>query len=430
MAKTYVNKEGNLILEIREEPLSAWLTIKKTDFLIDENEILALIEEAGIKSGFDEAIDYICKHSLEKEFEVPFPIAMCNKKEVTSMLRYNFNPDLLSRPENGINISTLEKLKVFRSGDVVAEYSSNIFAQGGSIYDIFGNLLDANSVDTEQAKALAGDNIAYDVQNKQFSALVDGFPYLDENGCICLLDRVLLNGNEIPPETKVKCPINLIIEGSITYADIHCEADISVQGDIQFSTINCAKNMFIAGDIISSNRKGIIVWGNLECRSILNSYVLCLNNIHFTDKIENSTVVCDGEIIGDLNSSEICGGLTQAGESITVFQAGSYDRTKTEIEIALCPFYRNLLLLLIRELIHLKEDKELNATTIAELENRIEKYERALDEKLNQILKSEKQKPKKIKVQDVIRPPVVFRILKHGYKVNRQEKGLEFEEKD
>jgi uncharacterized protein (DUF342 family) len=222
----------------------------------------------------------------------------------------------------------------------------------------------------------------------------------------------------------------LIIEGSITYADIHCEADISVQGDIQFSTINCAKNMFIAGDIISSNRKGIIVWGNLECRSILNSYVLCLNNIHFTDKIENSTVVCDGEIIGDLNSSEICGGLTQAGESITVFQAGSYDRTKTEIEIALCPFYRNLLLLLIRELIHLKEDKELNATTIAELENRIEKYERALDEKLNQILKSEKQKPKKIKVQDVIRPPVVFRILKHSYEVNRPEKGLEFEEKD
>ncbi|HOI01517.1 MAG TPA: hypothetical protein PLU29_01895, partial [Candidatus Cloacimonas acidaminovorans] len=102
----------------------------------------------------------------------------------------------------------------------------------------------------------------------------------------------------------------------------------------------------------------------------------------------------------------------------------------TEIEIALCPFYRNLLLLLIRELIHLKDDKELNATAIAELENRIEKYERALDEKLNQILKSEKQKPKTIKVHDVIRPPVVFRILKHSYEVNRQEKGLEFEEKD
>ncbi len=69
----------------------------------------------------------------------------------------------------------------------------------------------------------------------------------------------------------------------------------------------------------------------------------------------------------------------------------------------------------------MKEDKELNATTIAELENRIEKYERALDEKLNQILKSEKQKTENNKSADTIRPPVVFHILKHSYEVNRQK---------
>ena len=57
-------------------------------------------------------------------------------------------------------------------------------------------------------------------------------------------------------------------------------------------------------------------------------------------------------------------------------------------------------------------------------------YERALDEKLNQILKSEKQKLKKISVHDVSRPPIVFRILKHSYEVTKPEKGLEFEEKD
>lgn len=430
MAKTYVNNEGNLILEIREEPLSAWLTIKKTGKIIGENEILALLEDAGIKCGFDEAVNYMRLHSLEKEFDVPFPVAMCNKQEVTSILHYNFNPDILSYPENGINIKTLEKLKVFRSGDIVAEYSCNIFTQSGSIYDIFGNLIDSGSVDTEQAKALAGDNIAYDIQNRQFIAIKDGFPYLDEQGCICLLDKVSLNGNEIPPEIQVKCPINMIIEGNVIYADIHCEADISVQGDVQSSTINCVKDLFITGDIISSNKKGIIVWGNLECRSIHNSCVLCRNDIHFTDNIENSTVVCDGEITGDWNNSAICGGLTQAGVAITVFQAGSYDQSKTEIEIALSPFYRNMLLLLTRELIYLKEDKELNATAIAELENRIEIYERALDEKLYQILKSEKQKLKKISVHDVSRPPIVFRILKHSYEVTKPEKGLEFEEKD
>lgn len=430
MAKTFTNKDENLILEIRTDPLSAWLTIKKTGKLIDENEILALIDEAGIKNGFDEAVEYLRLQSLEKEYDVPFPIAMCNKQECNIMLHYKFNPDLPLTAETPIDVATLAKLIPFRTGDVVAEYSCNIFNQSGSIYDIFGELIDFGLVDIEQAKALAGDNITYDNQNRHFIALKDGFPYLDEQGRICLLNSITLSSKDIPAEAKIQCPIDLLLDGTIAFADIECEADLYVQGDLHSCTVVCKKDLEVKGEIISCIKKGIIIGGNLECQSISGSNVLCQNDIHFTDKIESSTVVCDGEIVGAEGSSEICGGLTQAGNSITVFQAGTYDRTKTEIEIALCPFYRNLLLLLTRELVHLKEEREINATAIAALENRIQNYETALDENLNRILKTEQPITKKIKVQDLCRPPIIFRILKHSYEVSKPQKGLTFEEKD
>ena len=430
MDKTYTNKEGNLILEIRDEPLSAWLTIKKTGKLIDEYAIIALLEEAGIKSGFEEAVEYAQIHSLEKEFDIPFPVAMCKKDENKTILRYKFNPDILTAPDMEISYQTLAKLKVFKAGDTVAEYSHNIFEQKGSIYNIFGELIDASSVDPEQAIALAGENVAYDVQNCTYYLLKDGYPYVDEEGHISLLDSITLKASELPSDTIISCPIDLIIEGDLTYANLHCDANLRIEGEVHSCSIECKKDMLVTGDINASSAKGIIVWGNLECSSIHNSYIVCLNNIHFTNKLENSTVVCDGEIIGAPDRSEICGGLTQAGESITAFQAGSYNNTITEIEIAISPFYRNLLLILTKDLIRLKENKDINATAIVDLENRIQNYEILLDDKLNQFLNREQKDTKRISIQDISRPPIIYRILKHSYEINKREKKIEFIEKE
>jgi hypothetical protein len=90
--KTYTNKEGNLILEIRDEPLSAWLTIKKTGKLIDEYAIIALLEEAGIKSGFEEAVEYAQIHSLEKEFDIPFPLLCVKRMRIKQSYAINLIP--------------------------------------------------------------------------------------------------------------------------------------------------------------------------------------------------------------------------------------------------------------------------------------------------------------------------------------------------
>jgi len=76
MSKILTNPGGNIILELKDDRLSAWLTIKRENRLIDEKDILDLVEQAGIKNGFEEAQRYMRKHSMEKDFDIPFHLAM------------------------------------------------------------------------------------------------------------------------------------------------------------------------------------------------------------------------------------------------------------------------------------------------------------------------------------------------------------------
>ena len=91
MNKILTNLAGTLRLELRDDRLSAWLTIRSHGRLIDEQYILDLIEEAGIKTGFEEADRYMRKHGLEKDFDIPFPIAMCDRVKGESKLNYFFD---------------------------------------------------------------------------------------------------------------------------------------------------------------------------------------------------------------------------------------------------------------------------------------------------------------------------------------------------
>jgi len=86
--------------------------------------VLALIDEAGIKSGFDEALDYIREHGIEKDFDKPFPIAICNitaedEEEKEAKLNYNFDHQLI-RDIGSVSFRELADAGYFDEGEVIA----------------------------------------------------------------------------------------------------------------------------------------------------------------------------------------------------------------------------------------------------------------------------------------------------------------------
>ncbi|MDD2230224.1 MAG: FapA family protein [Candidatus Cloacimonetes bacterium] len=430
MNKVITNKAGNLVLELRQDTMSAWLTIKNNGKLIDEGDILALIEEAGIKTGFEEAIRHIRENSLEKDFDVPFPIAICNLKESTCTLRYQFNPDLQINFNAGINFTDLERISYVQAGAVVADYSSNLFEQGGSIYDIFGELINPGSIDEEQAASLCGNNVSFDKANREFITAKMGYPYLDDLGRICVLDTLVLSGEDIPNEAQIRTPLDVIIKGGLTCVNLVCGGNLHIDGELHASSVYVKGDFCIDGDILACTVGGVKVMGNLNCQSIRDSLVLCRQQLNFSGCIDNCTVACDGDILGNYENSEIQGGSIQAGGSISIANLGGSDTALTELEIAISPFYRAILMQMTRELIHYKEDSETNAEAIAELQIQIKKAESDLDEQLNAFLRRPIEDKKSVIVHRDVRPPLSIRVLKHSYEIKSPQQGLEIIEKE
>lgn len=429
MNKTFSNKAGNLILELRKDTMSAWLTIKKSGHLIDEAEIVKLIEEAGIKTGFEEALSHIREHSLEKEFDTPFPIAICSGKPNQSVLKYNFNPDLSLDPTQPLSYEIFQRLISVPSGAVIAEYTNNIFEHEGSIYDIFGELISQGSIDEDQALAMVGSGVSFSLSDRQYLATTSGFPYVDAAGRICIATELILNSSDLPSEVSFDHHLSLKISGDLAQQKLHSAGTLFISGDIHNSEVDCHGDLHLEGDIINCNADLLIIRGDLFCKNISSSKVICQKTLRFGGSIRNSSVVCDGDILGS-EGSNISGGNAQAGGSVSISEAGDNSGSLTEIEIAISPFHRTLLLHLSRKLIHLKSDPEANAHAIDELQALIKHCEEKLDENLTAFINRTQTGQKRVVISGEIHPPISIRVLKHNYHYSSSQSGLELVEKE
>ncbi|MCK9557540.1 MAG: FapA family protein [Candidatus Cloacimonetes bacterium] len=427
MNKILTGKSGNVILELRQDSSSAWLTIKRSGRLVDEKEILDLIDEAGIKSGFEEAMQLIREHGIEKEYDKPFPVAICMKgpgKEAA--LNYHFDPEAIPRDLKSLNFKELGRITYVKEGDVVASFSDNLFERDGSIYDIFGELITPPVVDEDSAMQQAGDWVRYEARD--FVAETTGYPYLDTEGKICILTELKLNAEDIPTDVFIRSPLKLEIEGDLNNVQIAGAKSITVHGNLEDCSIYTEGDLIVRGDIISCNNPGIQVLGSLKVSGIRQSRVHVKESIDFDEYIEHSTVACDGDITGSYEESRISGGLTQSGASISIGTAGSYEGEETEIEIAISPFYRALLMQMTKEAVRLREEGDDRA--LDELHERIRRCENELDKQLNLFLKRPADQKKSLRVEGYVHAKTLFRVLKHSYQIKSRQTGISLVEKE
>lgn len=428
MSKILTNRAGNIKLELRDDRLSAWLTLRSEKRLTDEQDILDLIEEAGIRTGFEEAEKYMRKHGLEKDFDTPFPIAMCNRVKGESKLNYFFDLEFAKHFDGRVTPCDLDTLTCIEAGTVIADYNSNIFERQGSIYDIYGEMLSDEKFDLETAQRVAGDNVSFKGDKNQFVATDKGFISVDEAGRISVIGTLILEGDLCDPGQELRCPADLEIRGSLQNAVLYAAGKVLVKGDIINVTLNCRSDLNLDGEIIECRQPGLDVAGNISCRGIQASRVLCRGQIAFTHQISGSEIIADSGISSETGS--IRAGHIECGNSLTVAELGDPDGTETMVEITIGPYHKAILMRLTRELLRLKEAPEDNAAAIEEMNGLIKTCEADLDGELNRFLNRPREQKYSLKVLRELHPPVQARILKHEYKIRDRQSGLELWEKD
>jgi uncharacterized protein (DUF342 family) len=427
MNKTFTSKSGNVSLELRKDSSSAWLTIRRSGRLVDEKEILDLIDEAGIKSGFEEALQLVRERGLEKEYDKPFPIAICQKGESKeASLHYHFDPEAIPADIKEVKPEMLNRISYVHEGDVIAGYSDNIFERDGSIYDIFGDLITPPVVDEEEARGLAGRYVRY--ESRDFIAEQTGYPYLDHEGRISIITELSVDAADIPPGMFLRSPLALSITGDLSNAHIAGARALQVTGDLTDCRIYCESDMLVTGTISNCINPGIQVLGALRVGGISHSRVYVKEGIEFDGILEHATIACDGDILGTYAASGIVGGLIQSGGNIELGTAGSSAGDETEIEIAISPFYRALLMQMTKEAVRLREEGDDQA--LDELHERIRRCEAELDNQLNSFLKRPADMKKALRVSGEVYPKTLFRVLKHSYQIKSRQTGISLIEKE
>jgi len=428
MNKIIKSKSGNVILELRQESASAWITIKRTGKLVSEQEILDLIEEVGIKSGFDEALALAREQGIEKDFDTPFPIAVCKREKIEkeATLHYHFDPTAISKEQSADSLSLLSRIGYVNAGDTVASYADNLFERDGSIYDIFGELITTPVVDEGKAHSMAGEFVRYEAHD--FIAETMGYPYLDEEGKISILTELKVDSSAVPKDEFIRSPLALEITGDLESANIACARELIVHGKVFDSSIYCESDMVVLGDIDGCINPGIQVLGSLKVESIHNSRVNVQKDLSFATEILHSTIATDGDLFGSGSESRIVGGLTQAAGNIEIAIAGDSTSEETEIEIAISPFYRAILMQMTKESVRLREEG--NSSALDDLQKRISRCEEELDNQLNMFLRRSPEDKRTVSVSDAVYPKTLFRVLKHSYQIKSRQKGIYLVEKE
>ncbi|MDZ4181562.1 MAG: FapA family protein, partial [Candidatus Cloacimonadaceae bacterium] len=327
--------------------------------------------------------------------------------------------------------SDLKALTCVEADTVLADYAGNIFDRQGSIYNIFGEMIEDANAGREKEQALAGENVIYDDVRRRYVAARTGYPKIEPDGRLSIIDDLIIEGDLSGDDAKVRAQVSVLIRGNVQEADIAVRGNVVVEGDIMRSRIYCEGDLNVSGDIRACGNPGIEVLGRINCRGLYDSRVLCLSSLFFKTEAQNCILVAETGInSADEPGGAIVGGHTQTCGNIFINSAGSTEGEETEIEITISPFYKALLMQLTKELINLKQDTETNADSIHSLGEKIKRCEGELDERLNTFLRRARTEKLRINIADEVFPPLRLRVLKHDYQIRSLQKGLEILEKD
>lgn len=426
MNDTFTNKQGNLILEISEDKLSAWLIIKKTGRLIDEQEILDLIDEAGIKYGFEGALRYTRKHNLVREFDLKFPIAMCKATSIHQTINHYFDVEEAKDFSAHLDPLRISRLSCLEAGTVLADFSDNIFEREGSIYNVLGEMISFDPKQLEGDKSLAGENVVFDAEKGRFTSTKAGYVSIDDDGRMHIVDELYFSG-DLSGVKDLRLPVNLSVDGNVEDSSLWVGGNLLVTGRISQSQVYCGGDLQVKQEIEDCRKPGMEVLGSVECSRIQGTRLLCKGEL-----------TCGGidqcEIVGELGVRVYDdGGISNSNvQSINRIQAGFVGqpdaRSFTQLEITISPFHKTLLMQLTKDLVHAKQEGALQQAE--EIAAKISKIEVELDRELEHFLTDESRQPAQVLISGEIQPELKVRILKHSYEIQQAQSGLYIEEKN
>ncbi len=331
MAKTYENDKGNLIIEVSENAMEAYLTIKLTREVISEDEIKELLNRAGIVYGFENARDFNEETGFEKEYDSPFLIAKGGLEPFKSELVCNFNKNSCYNPQMDEQIVSGKDWYFVEAGTKLA--SIKIDESSNAVKNVHGVILEQRDLHSIYSTGYIDRNVTFKESDKAIYSTIKGYPYF-KDGKLGVMDVLALRAEQVNDSQFLHFRTHVDIEGSLRNCNyIRVEGNITVHGDIEDCTIYATGNIHVDGTVFNCKPLGLISGRDIVFSSGRSSFVYAKGLIKPERLVIDSRMVAGDSILGSDKTFEISGGSCFAENYICGAYAGDRFNSSTRVEL-------------------------------------------------------------------------------------------------
>jgi cytoskeletal protein CcmA (bactofilin family) len=427
MENIVFSPSGNVSLRINDDKMSAWMYLHKNGKIIDEREILNLIEESGIRYGFEDALEWMADNGYNKDFEKPFPVAICKTAVNKEQIRLLFNPEKSYNPEKEWNFKDIVNWTCVEPGRALADIPLTDLLNMDSSINIFGEPASAVA-DLLTLNSYLGNNVSLDSEGKKIISVTRGYPYVDSENRVCIAENVHYKGDIKFINIPMTLGAALTVEGSINKTKLSMTRDLHVKGNIISSEIYTEGNLTVDGDILECQASGIVVTQDIKVKSISDSLVLCMGNIIFGENITGSRIIAEKQLIGNPETSRITASQVMSYTMIDVANIGSEEGSETEVEITVSPFLKERLSQMTKVLDKLSVSPNLNADSIDKFGKKLKMVEEDFSRELNKFLNNKPPQPRFVKVRNQLFKKTYVRVFKNSHFIKQNQSNVEFNE--
>lgn len=403
----YSNNREDIIIEVTDSKLCATMTIKRDGGVIEQDEILNLINQAGISNGFISSID----KEGDKEFGHSFKIAEVKPIDTEINLELYYKVDELYYPKTPVNEANIFRLVYIQKGSAIGKLSFD--EDMLSRKDVYGKYLLTTEGRNNIIEKYKGGNLDFDHYSKEYIAKINGYLSLDASGKYSIVNHLFINHDITNDYGNIYILGNLTIQGNVDgVRHIRVIGDLTIDGDVSQSNIYAEQGIVIKGALSNCNSGGVTSPKNIICSEIKNSKVFAGKELLVKGDVDYSRLVGEESIKVD-DSAEVNASDLQSSRYIKVGNVRNIEDTISDIEITVSPYTKEQLMILTRELVYFNENDSDNEK-IKIIKKEIKQLEETLSAKVEEAIELDNNNSLLIETTGQIFQGVKLKILKES----------------
>ena len=403
----YSNSREDVIIEVTDNKLCATMTIKRDGGVIEQDEILSLINQAGISNGFVSSID----QEGEKEINQPFKIAEVKPINKEINIDVYYKTEELYYPKSPLNEANIFRLVYVQKGSAIGkiDYDEEMLTRK----DVHGNYLLTSEGLNEVINKYRGENIDFNDNSKEYIAKISGYLSLGSDGKYSVINHLFIKQDINRDYGNIYILGNLTIQGNIeNVRHIRVIGELTIEGNVFQSNLYAEQGLTIKGKLEECNGGGVTSPKGILCYEIRNSKVFAGADLIVKGNVYNSRLVGETSIEVD-DSAEVVSSDLQSSRYIKVGDVKSDGDAISDLAITVSPYTKEQLMLLTRELVYFNENDSANEK-ISIIRKEIKQLEETLSLKVEEAIELENNNSLMIETTGQIAKGTKLKILKES----------------